>query len=154
MPRKEIEPHTFLLSLNTDDEEEEEEEEESPCLSLTQISAIQTRLALRVPSGVRSDDSGRASCPESGFSHRDYILDRFTVGLDLTRRRTRIMTMILEPLLDRNKKWCPSDRDICRLVPIWIQIYVAPSLMLMAVHNGNKWFMTHHPTCPISSFPG
>ena len=54
MPRKEIEPHTFLLSLNTDDEEEEE----SPCLSLTQISAIQTRLALRVPSGVRSDDSG------------------------------------------------------------------------------------------------
>ena len=105
--------------------------------------------------------TGRLLCHRHGvfltalsLSHRDYILDRFTVGLDLTRRRTRIMTMILEPLLDRNKKWCPSDRDICRLVPIWIQIYVAPSLMLMAVHNGNKWFMTHHPTCPISSFPG
>ena len=40
-----------------------------------------------MPSGVRSDDSGRASeRTENGLSlsHRDYILDRFAVGSDKT----------------------------------------------------------------------
>ena len=125
-----IEPHTFLLSLKHGGEYF------SLSLSpfLTEISAIQTRLALRVPSGVRSDD---CELPrprtENGLSHRDYILDRFAVGSDKTpgayndrdfggrTERGRIV---------RNKKWCPCharpslgpDGDICRLVPIWIQI--------------------------------
>ena len=50
--------------------------------------------------------------------------------LDLTRRPARIMTVILEVgrREDRSKQKVvpvpalPSDGDICRLVPIWIQI--------------------------------
>ena len=67
-------------------------------LSLTEISAIQTRLALRVPSGVRSEDSGRASCPEPKMASLCLIVIIFLTGsrLDLTRLPARIMTVILE----------------------------------------------------------
>ena len=107
------------------------EGEESLSLSLTEISAIQTRLALRVPSGlspvcpITLVERG-SCCPENGLS---LIVIIFLTGsrLDLTRYNDRDFGF-----WSRTKqKVVPFDRDICRPVPIWIQIYAATSFMLM-----------------------